>query len=123
MQEALSTHRPIVALESTILTHGLPHPDNLQLSQDISTIVRSKGAIPATIALKDGVCHVGLTREEIEDLVVAGVEGRAVKCSTRDLPFLMGKSQFRNERRGVSLSDGGDGSGENSGIQWGGQFV
>ena len=105
----------MVALESTILTHGLPHPDNLQLSKDISTIIRYKGAVPATIAVKDGVCHVGLTSEDMEDLVVAGVEERAVKCSTRDLPFLLGKSQFRNETKLWN--------GDNGGIQWGGEFV
>ncbi len=90
---ALSTNRPVVALESTILSHGLPYPENKQLSNDISNIIRSRGAVPATIAVKDGICKVGLTEEEIDDLVVSGMEGRARKCSTRDLPFMLAKRQ------------------------------
>jgi pseudouridine-5'-phosphate glycosidase/sugar/nucleoside kinase (ribokinase family) len=78
-----------VALESTIIAHGLPHPQNLQLAIDVSQIIRSRGGIPATIAIKDGVCRVGLTSEEIVDLCLAGNEGRAVKCSTRDLPLIV----------------------------------
>ncbi len=89
VQEAIQKNKPIVALESTILSHGLPYPDNLQLSKDISKILRSKDVIPATIAVKNGICQVGLSQEDICDLVVSGDEGRASKCSTRDLPFLM----------------------------------
>ncbi len=89
VQEAIQTNKPVVALESTILSHGLPYPDNLRLANDLSTIFRLKGVTPATVAVKDGVCHVGLTKEDLCDLVVAAPEGRANKCSTRDLPFFM----------------------------------
>ena len=52
VSEALSSGKPVVALESTILAHGLPHPENIKLANDVSTIIRSRGAIPATIAGK-----------------------------------------------------------------------
>lgn len=110
VQEAIQTSKPVVALESTILSHGLPYPENLQLSRDISKIIRSKGVIPATIAVKNGTCHVGLTNEDLSDLVLSGVEGRATKCSTRDLPFLM--------KRNEQLKDSLQNTGKN---QWGGK--
>lgn len=94
VSEALSNNKPVVALESTILAHGLPHPQNIQLAQDISTIIRSIGAIPATIAVQDGICRVGLTVDELHDLAISGVEERASKCSTRDLPFILAKHQM-----------------------------
>ena len=110
VQEAIQTSKPVVALESTILSHGLPYPENLHLSRDISKIIRSKDVVPATIAVKNGRCHVGLSNEDLSDLVLAGVEGRATKCSTRDLPFLM----KRNEQQRDSLQNSGK-------AQWGGK--
>ena len=50
-----------------------------------------KDVVPATVAIKDGECRVGLEREELEDLAIAGIEGRADKCSTRDLPFILAR--------------------------------
>jgi len=91
VEEALHIGKAVVALESTILAHGLPYNANIQLAKEISKIVRSKGAIPATIAVKDGICRVGLSEEELEDLAVSGVEKRADKCSTRDLPFAIAR--------------------------------
>ena len=89
VSEALSSGKPVVALESTILAHGLPHPENIHLAKELSSILRSKGVIPATIAVKDGYCRVGLTSEELQDLAISGIENRAAKCSTRDLPFIL----------------------------------
>jgi len=57
---ARSAGQPIVALESTIISHGLPRPTNLEVARDVESIVRAAGAVPATIALIDGVIHVGL---------------------------------------------------------------
>mmetsp|Transcript_15510 Transcript_15510/g.29260 ORF Transcript_15510/g.29260 Transcript_15510/m.29260 type:complete len:713 (-) Transcript_15510:33-2171(-) len=91
VSEALSLGKPVVALESTILAHGLPPPENIQLARDISKIIRSRGAVPATIAVKDGICRVGLTIEELSDLALSGVEKRASKCSTRELPLILAK--------------------------------
>lgn len=93
VSDAISNGKPVVALESTILAHGLPYPENIELAHELSTIIRDRGAIPATIAVKDGYCRVGLTMEELKDLAISGVEQRASKCSTRDLPFLLAKQR------------------------------
>ncbi|MEI7778588.1 MAG: pseudouridine-5'-phosphate glycosidase [Actinomycetes bacterium] len=85
---ALSTGKPIVALESTIISHGLPRPDNERVGQEIEQAVRDGGAVPATIAVLDGVIHVGLTPPEL--LIVARNEA-IVKASTRDLGVLIAR--------------------------------
>ena len=59
---------PVVALESTVITHGLPRPQNLQLARDMERVVRENGATPATIAILDGILHIGLTETELEQL-------------------------------------------------------
>ncbi|MDH3943354.1 MAG: pseudouridine-5'-phosphate glycosidase [Anaerolineae bacterium] len=79
---ALSDGAPIVALESTVITHGLPHPDNLQLALDMQKVVRANGATPATIAVLDGRLHVGLEAGQIETLAA---NKSARKLSRRDL--------------------------------------
>ena len=86
VSQALKTNKPVVALESTILAHGLPYPENINLVQNVSEIIRSKGAIPATIAIQNGKCRIGLEMDEIHDLAHAGLEQRAQKCSTKDIP-------------------------------------
>ena len=68
VNRTLKIHLPIVALESTVLTHGLPQPQNLQLARDMERAVRENGATPATIAFLDGEIHVGLTDSELERL-------------------------------------------------------
>lgn len=73
---------PVVALESTIVSHGLPRPDNLRIAREIEAAVREEGAVPATIALVDGAVHVGL--DDIALDAIALGDG-VVKCSTRDL--------------------------------------
>lgn len=89
IQEAVAQGKPVVALESTIVAHGMPFPQNLQLVKEVEAILRVKGVVPATIAIRDGICQVGLSSEELEDLARAGEEGRARKCSTRDLPMMI----------------------------------
>jgi pseudouridylate synthase len=82
VQAALDAGRPVVALESTIIAHGLPRPDNLRVAREIEAAVRSGGAVPATIALLDGSVRVGLDDSALSALALAdGV----VKCGVRDL--------------------------------------
>lgn len=80
--EALAANRPVVALESTLITHGLPRPNNRQVAANAEWVVREQGAIPATIAVIDGVPRVGLTENQLDDL--ANRDG-VLKASTRDL--------------------------------------
>jgi pseudouridine-5'-phosphate glycosidase len=81
--EALGAGRPVVALESTLLAHGLPRPDNRAAADDVEAAVRAGGAVPATIAVLDGVPHVGLTPEQVDR--VCGDPDLA-KLGVRDLP-------------------------------------
>ncbi len=80
---ALDAGRPVVALESTLLAHGLPRPDNRAAADDVEAAVRAGGAVPATIAVLDGIPHVGLTPEEL-DRVCADPD--LAKLGIRDLP-------------------------------------
>lgn len=82
---AIAANKPIVALESTIISHGLPRPRNLIVAQEVEAIVRDTGAVPATIAILDGAIHVGLEESELER--IANEDG-IVKASTRDLAVL-----------------------------------
>ncbi|MFD9908201.1 pseudouridine-5'-phosphate glycosidase [Streptomyces sp. NPDC059063] len=84
VQAALARRRPVVALESTIIAHGLPRPRNLQVALELEEAVRDEGAVPATIAVLDGRPHVGLNKEQVER--VAGEDGIR-KLGHRDLPL------------------------------------
>lgn len=81
-----------MALESTIISHGMPYPQNLELSQELAYILREKGVEPATIAIKNGRPCVGLSVEELRDLAVARGDDRAQKISTREVCLLMGRA-------------------------------
>ena len=86
VQKALAHNQPVVALESTLITHGLPYPVNKDTAQSLERAVRERGAVPATIAILQGRVHVGLTAAELESLARAqGVR----KCSRRDLPLVL----------------------------------
>ena len=86
---ALKEGRPVVALESTIISHGMPYPQNVETARNVEDIIRSEGAVPATIAIIGGKMKVGLSADEIEYL---GKKGMAVtKASRRDLPVLAAK--------------------------------
>src|SRR3954452_752093 len=87
VSDALERGRPAVALESTIIAHGLPRPDNLRVAREVEAAVRDGGAVPATIAVLGGEPRVGLDAGELERL--AG--GTAVKCGVRDLAPLMAR--------------------------------
>ena len=86
---ALDAGQPVVALESTIISHGMPYPRNVETALDVENAVRKGGAIPATIAVLGGRLRVGLDSDEIEHLGETGTD--VVKCSRRDLPFAVAR--------------------------------
>jgi pseudouridylate synthase len=69
VEEAIRTNKPVVALESTIISHGMPYPRNMEVALELERIIRDAGAVPATTAVLDGFCHVGLSKNQIEHLV------------------------------------------------------
>ncbi len=87
VKHALDNNIPIVALESTIISHGMPYPQNKETALKVENIIRTNGAIPATIALLNGKIKVGLTENEIDYLAKSG--SKIVKASRRDLPYLL----------------------------------
>ena len=88
VKNALTKRQPVVALESTIISHGMPYPRNVETALNVEQIIRDNGAIPATIAIMDGKLKVGLNKDEIESL---GKSSDAIKCSRRDIPFILAK--------------------------------
>ena len=86
VETAITAKKPIVALESTIISHGLPRPRNLEVAREVEEIVRNTGATPATIAIIDGEIHVGL---EDDQLIRIANDDSVVKASTRDLAILV----------------------------------
>ena len=89
---ALAEGYPVVALESTLITHGLPYPTNVETALAMEEAIRAEGAVPATVAILDGQIKVGLTPDEIERLAALGGD-RVRKCSRRDLPIVVGLKQ------------------------------
>ncbi|XP_017075888.2 pseudouridine-metabolizing bifunctional protein C1861.05 [Drosophila eugracilis] len=92
IRKALQLQKPVVALESTIITHGMPMPENVLTALAVEEQVRLNGAIPATIGILDGRIKVGLTREELTTLAKKPRE-QVIKCSRRDLPFVVSRRQ------------------------------
>ncbi len=91
VKEALASGKPVVALESTIISHGMPYPQNVETALAVEEIIRKAGAIPATIAIIGGRLKAGLSHEEIEYF---GKKGLAIeKASRRDLPVLISRGQ------------------------------
>lgn len=86
--KALEQGKPVVALESTIISHGMPYPQNMEMAQKVENIIRENGAIPATIGIINGRLKAGLTKEELE--YMATTKG-VIKASRRDLPFIVAK--------------------------------
>ena len=78
--------KPVVALESTIISHGMPYPQNVQTAREVENIIRQQGAVPATIAIIAGKIHIGLSDAELELL---GQSKDAMKVSRRDLPYVL----------------------------------
>ncbi|KZF22340.1 hypothetical protein L228DRAFT_221199 [Xylona heveae TC161] len=90
VQEALQSKKPIVALETTIYTHGFPYPENIALASHLESIVRTNGAVPATIGILDGVAHIGMGVEEILKLLERAGQQDTIKVSRRDLGYICG---------------------------------
>ncbi len=89
---AMAENRPLVALESTVITHGLPYPDNLNTAVSMETAVREGGATPATMAIIQGKIHVGLSEKQLQYL--ANQAGKDVrKCSRRDIPIALARQE------------------------------
>ena len=87
VKNALKNNKPVIALESTIISHGMPYPQNAETALKVESIVRENGGIPATIAIIDGKLKVGLSPQEIELL---GKEGeKVIKVSRRDIPYII----------------------------------
>lgn len=96
VQEALTTKRPVVALESTIIAHGMPYPQNLETAKDLEATVRKYGAVPATCAVINGVLKVGLNNDELELLA----KQDCMKLSRRDLATAV----FRNANGATTVA-------------------
>jgi len=86
VQKAMANSQPIVALESTIITHGMPYPQNLEMAKKVEQIIRDNGAVPATIAVMDGKIKVGLEAKELELLAKSP---EAIKVSRRDFAYVL----------------------------------
>ena len=86
--DALKEHKPVVALESTIISHGMPYPKNVETALKVEQVIRDSGAVPATIGIIEGVPVVGMTPEEIEEF---GKRKGILKASRRDLPVIYAK--------------------------------
>ena len=90
MRAALDTGRPVVALESTIITHGMPYPENLKTAKNVEDVVRKNGAVPATIAIINQAVHIGLSAEQLEWLAKAN---NVLKLSRADLAFAVAQGR------------------------------
>jgi len=91
VQKALDAGQPVVALESTIITHGMPYPQNLEMAQNVEAVIEKNGAVAATIAIMDGKFKVGVTAEDLERLARTG--GKAAKASRRDVAALLASGE------------------------------
>lgn len=91
IKTALEYNQPVVALESTIISHGMPYPDNIDMVQKTGAIIRRNGAIPATIALIDGKIKIGLSEEDIYRLAT---DKNVKKVSRRDLAYVLAKKEI-----------------------------
>ncbi|MBO6897231.1 MAG: pseudouridine-5'-phosphate glycosidase [Shimia sp.] len=90
VEDAKKNNLPIVALESTIITHGMPYPQNVEVAKQVESDIRAKGAVPATMAVLNGTLHVGLTEAQLEELAQAK---NVVKVSRADMPVIMAQGR------------------------------
>lgn len=91
VKQALENNQPIVALESTIISHGMPYPENVEMAKKCERIIRENGAVPATIALMDGKIKIGLNDEDLEEL---GSNKNVEKVSRRDFPYVLASKKM-----------------------------
>ena len=92
VQAALAENRAVVAMESTLITHGLPHPQNIDAAVQMETAVRQSGAVPATIAIIQGQICVGLSSEQLE-YIATRPNGTVRRCNRRNLPLVMSRKE------------------------------
>ncbi|MDD4584952.1 MAG: pseudouridine-5'-phosphate glycosidase, partial [Bacilli bacterium] len=91
IKKSMEENVPVVALESTIISHGMPYPLNVETALEVEQKIRELGCVPATIGIIDGECVVGLSRQEIEEF---GKRKDIVKVSRRDLPVIIAKKKW-----------------------------
>jgi len=91
VKKALAEGQPVLALESTIISHGMPYPQNIKTALEVEEIVRKNGVVPATIAIFNGKCHAGLSQERLEYFASAK---DVWKVSLRDIPYVLSKKLF-----------------------------
>ena len=91
IQEALSEGKPVVALESTIISHGMPYPENVRTAKEVEQVVRNNGAVPAIIAILNGIMKVGLSDDELEFLAKSK---DIQKVSRRDIPYIISQKLY-----------------------------
>lgn len=91
VKDALEKGNPVVALESTIISHGMPYPENINTAMEVENIVKDNGAIPATIAILNGKCYAGLNKEQLEYFASAK---DVWKVSLRDMPYVISKKLY-----------------------------
>lgn len=91
VRDALTTGRPVVALESTIISHGMPYPRNVEMAREVEQIVRDRGATPATIAVLHGVPRIGIDDDDLE--LLGSSESEIRKVSLRDLPYVVARGE------------------------------
>ncbi|KAL9047299.1 MAG: hypothetical protein Q9214_000085 [Letrouitia sp. 1 TL-2023] len=105
IQEAISTNKPVVALETTIYTHGFPYPENTALASRLESLVRTNGGIPATIGVLRGTARIGLNPEELIELTVSAGKPETKKLSRRDLGYILGLGMTgRNLNGGTTIA-------------------
>jgi len=90
VRDALASGLPVVALESTIISHGMPYPKNVQTAREVEQIIRDNGAVPATVAVLHGIPRIGLDEAELDLL---GSNGHVRKVSIRDLPHVIARAE------------------------------
>ena len=91
VKEALAHNQPVVALESTIISHGMPYPENVRTALEVEAVVEANGAVAATIGIIDGVGIIGMTPQQIEAF---GSRGNIAKVSRRDLPIIFARKEW-----------------------------
>ncbi|MFC5407426.1 pseudouridine-5'-phosphate glycosidase [Cohnella soli] len=91
VREALEQGRPIVALETTIISHGMPYPQNIEMAKTVERIIREQGAVPATIGMMDGKIKIGLNEQELEAF---GTTPNVEKVSRRDFPYILSSGKI-----------------------------
>ncbi|WP_128895216.1 pseudouridine-5'-phosphate glycosidase [Longirhabdus pacifica] len=91
VRQALDNNQPIVALETTIISHGMPYPQNIEMAKEVEQIIRDNGAVPATIGIMNGKIKIGLTDEELQEFAT---NKQVEKVSRRDFPYMLASGKI-----------------------------